>query len=70
LTREFVLTAPLVVTGLTKSSDQWALLGMDMKTGKSLVSFEFFDKNGARNFFANPFYAGVEVRAAHKTPTL
>jgi hypothetical protein len=39
----------------------WSLVGLDMQTGADAVNVPFYKEGGAKNFFANPFYAGVEV---------
>lgn len=47
--------------GATAGSSQWALLGMDLETGKETLYYQFYKEWGAKNLFVNPFYAGVEV---------
>lgn len=47
--------------GLTKGSNQWALLGMDLDSGADRTNLQFYERNLALNALANPFYAGVEA---------
>lgn len=51
-----------VMAGAKKGSPLWSLVGLELETGKDALVFEFYKKNRNDNFFANPFYAGVEVR--------
>ena len=54
--------------GADTNSSQWALIGMDLETGKDTLNYRFYKDWGAKNLFSNPFYAGVEVSKPTETP--
>lgn len=47
--------SPIVYcAGLKKGSNQWALLGMDLETGRDRTHLQFYERNLALNALANP----------------
>jgi hypothetical protein len=47
--------SPIVYcSGLKKGSNQWALLGMDLETGRDRAHLQFYERNLALNALANP----------------
>lgn len=48
---------------MKRNESQWGLIGLDTDSGKDVFNFTFYQERlpSLKNFWSNPYYAGVEA---------